>query len=165
MSKAACLCVLASAYVLLPSHHVPAQGIGGVRLVPGERLPRADIILASYEALVQDVAELSALQFETVVLDLRARPKGGLAKSAALLEGLTCRQKVLVLSADPATLEAEDMAVLATTILPEAAQQQLQLGQLRSGVDSVLQQTAVRRAAKLLEPHVCRCKQQGDLQG
>lgn len=37
-----------------------------------ERIPRVDVMLASYESVVQDISALQAIRWDALVLDLRS---------------------------------------------------------------------------------------------
>lgn len=64
-----------------PSAHPPAVCSPLPLPSPPEQVPKADVVLASYEAFASDASELKAFTWEVVVLDERNRAKASLAKA------------------------------------------------------------------------------------
>ena len=74
------------------------------------QVPKPDVVITSFEALVSDAAALKALSWDVVVVDERTRMASALTRAYQALYGIHCRARAIV--AHPGLLKTVSSAPL-----------------------------------------------------
>lgn len=59
-------------------------------------MPKPDVVITSFEALVSDAAALKALSWDFVVVDERTRMQSALTRAYQAVYGIHCRARAIV---------------------------------------------------------------------
>lgn len=81
------------------------------------QVPKADVVLASYEHVMTDLEVLRVVPWEAVIVDLRMRARGVTPRATASLAELGGSARVLVLGPAPFVAPLEDVAGIASFVL------------------------------------------------
>jgi hypothetical protein len=85
-------------------------------------------VIASYEAVVQDLAALQALPWDTVTVDLRYRSGSGslssISSAITAVSDLACRQRLVMLSTGLEALSSKpgDIQTLTSYVRPQESE-------------------------------------------
>ena len=71
-------------------------------------MPKPDVVITSFEALVSDASALKALSWDVVVVDARTRMASALSRAYQALYGVHCRARAIV--AHPSLLKTVSSA-------------------------------------------------------
>ena len=72
------------------------------------QVPKPDVVITSFEALVSDASALKALSWDVVVVDERTRMASALSRAYQALYGVHCRARAIV--AHPSLLKTVSSA-------------------------------------------------------
>uniref|UniRef100_A0A7S3VN50 SNF2 N-terminal domain-containing protein n=1 Tax=Dunaliella tertiolecta TaxID=3047 RepID=A0A7S3VN50_DUNTE len=122
---------------------------------PPGRLPKPDVVLASYEAVCADIMSFKAIHWEAVVVDIRQRARGAhLSRVQATVNELSMRHCVLLAhSRPPLPLASDELLALLGIVRPVVQELADVLG---PGADSMEEVEVCAKLKALLEPHSCR---------
>ena len=59
-------------------------------------MPKPDVVITSFEALVSDAAALKALSWDIVIMDERTRMQSALSRAYQAVYGIHCRARAIV---------------------------------------------------------------------
>ena len=70
----------------------------GLTAVPASQVqvPKPDVVITSFEALVSDAAALKALSWDFVIMDERTRLQSALSRAYQAVYGVHCRARAIV---------------------------------------------------------------------
>ncbi len=60
------------------------------------QVPKPDVVITSFEALVSDAAALKALSWDFVIMDERTRMQSALSRAYQAVYGIHCRARAIV---------------------------------------------------------------------
>ena len=60
------------------------------------QVPKPDVVITSFEALVSDAAALKALSWDFVIVDERTRMQSALSRAYQAVYGIHCRARAIV---------------------------------------------------------------------
>ena len=70
----------------------------GLTAMPASQMqvPKPDVVITSFEALVSDAAALKALSWDFVIMDERTRMQSALSRAYQAIYGVHCRARAIV---------------------------------------------------------------------